>query len=84
MSRSRPLLQRILAGRSDANLRFDDLRVLLRELGFIERVRGSHHIFRREGVAERINLQRDNGQAKPYQVRQVRHVILKYGLKVNE
>ena len=57
---------------------------LLRELGFIERVRGSHHIFRREGVTERINLQRDNGQAKPYQVRQVRRVILKYGLKVNE
>lgn len=84
MSRSRLLLQRILAGRSDANLRFDDLRALLRELGFIERVRGSHHIFRREGVTERINLQRDNGQAKPYQVRQVRRVILKYGLKVNE
>ena len=84
MSRSRLLLQRILAGRSDANLRFDDLRVLLRELGFIERVRGSHHIFRREGVTERINLQRDDGQAKPYQVRQVRRVILKYGLKVNE
>ena len=65
MSRSRLLLQRILAGHSDANLRFDDLRVLLRELGFIERVRGSHHMFRREGVAERINLQRDDGQAKP-------------------
>ena len=48
------------------------------------RVRGSHHIFRREGVTERINLQRDNGQAKLYQVRQVRRVILKYGLKVNE
>ena len=70
MSRSRLLLKRILAGRSDANLRFDDLRVLLRELGFIERVRGSLHIFRRE--------------AKPYQVRQVGRVILKYGLKVNE
>ena len=49
-----------------------------------ERVRGSHHIFRREGVTERINLQRDNGQAKLYQVRQVRRLILKYGLKVNE
>ena len=84
MSRSRLLLQRILTGRSDANLRFDDLRVLLRELGFIERVRGSHHLFRREGVTERINLQRDDGQAKPYQVRQVGRVILKYGLKVNE
>lgn len=41
-------------------------------------------MFRREGVAERINLQRDDGHAKPYQVRQVRRVILRYGLEVNE
>ena len=53
---SEQLLQRILGGRSDANVRFDDMRGLLRNLGFTERVRGSHHIFRREGVAERINL----------------------------
>ena len=78
------MLRRILGGRSDANLRFDDLRDLLRALGFVERVRGSHHVFRREGVAERINLQRDDGHAKPYQVRQVRRVILRYGLEVNE
>ena len=84
MSRSGLLLHRILGGRSDANLRFDDLRALLRQLGFIERVRGSHHVFRREGVAERINLQRDGGHAKAYQVRQVRRVILRYGLEVHE
>ena len=41
------------------------------------RVRGSHHIFRREGVRELINLQRDGSQAKPYQVRQVRQAILR-------
>ena len=40
-----------------------------------------HHIFRREGVAERINLQRDDSHAKPYQVRQVRRVIVKYRLE---
>ena len=77
MSQHEELLQKILGGRSDANVRFDDLCGLLRNLGFTERVRGSHHIFRKEGVAERINLQRDDGHAKPYQVRQVRRVILK-------
>ncbi len=41
-------------------------------------------MFRKVGVEERINLQRDDGHAKPYQVRQVRRVILKYALKVNE
>ena len=48
MSRHKQLLQRILGGRSDAGVRFDDLRGLLRNLGFTERIRGSHHIFRRE------------------------------------
>ena len=70
--------------RADAGIRFDDLRGLLRNLGFAERVRGSHHIFRREGVAERINLQRDNSHAKPYQVRQVRRMILKHKLEAGE
>ena len=78
MSRREKLLQRVLGGRSDASIRFDDLCGLLRKLGFAERVRGSHHIFRKNGVAEKLNLQRDDGHAKPYQVRQVRGVILKY------
>ena len=81
MSRHEQLLQRILGGRSDASVRFDDLRGLLRNLGFTERVRGSHHIFRRDGVAERITLQRDDSHAKPYQVQQVRQVIVKYRLE---
>ena len=80
MSRYKQLLQKILGGRSDANIRFGDLCGLLRNLGFVERVQGSHHIFRKSGVADRINLQRDNGHAKPYQIQQVRKVILKYEL----
>ena len=75
------LRHRILSGRSDANIHFDDLRGFLLRLGFIERVRGSHHIFRKDGVRERMNLQRDGGHAKPYQVRQVRHVILRHRLE---
>ncbi len=77
MRRYAQLRQRILDGRSDANIRFDDLRALLTRLGFTERTRGSHHIFRMEGVAERLNLQRDGSHTKPYQVRQV---ILKHQL----
>ena len=81
MSRYNQLLQRILGDRSDANIRFNDLRNLLRNLGFTERIRGSHHIFRKDGVIERINLQRDGAHAKPYQVRQVRQVVLKHALE---
>ena len=78
MSRHERLLQTILRGRSDANICFDDLRALMRYLGFEERVRGSHHLFDKEGVVEIVNLQSRGGHAKPYQVRQVRQLILKY------
>jgi len=70
----------VLREASEANIRFDDLRGLLKHLGFEERVRGSHHIFRRADVSERLNLQRCGSTAKVYQVRQVRDVIVRYGL----
>ena len=82
--RGERLLHTILSGRSDANIRFDDLRNLLLRFGFIERIRGSHHIFRKSDVLERVNLQRDGSHAKPYQVRQVRRVILKHNLEVRD
>jgi len=84
MGRYKKLLSRILSGTSDANIRFDDLCHLLIKLGFVERTRGSHHIFRKEGVEEKINLQRDNDKAKVYQVRQVRVLLQKYSLTLKE
>jgi len=80
MGKYEKLLLQILQGASDANISFDDLCALLRNLGFDERIRGSHHIFRKGGVIEKINLQQDGSKAKTYQVRQVRLVILKYRL----
>ncbi len=80
MNRHEKLLLQILRGTSDANIRFEDLCALLLHLGFEERTRGSHHLFRRPGVEERINLQREGSKAKVYQVRQVRAVILKHQL----
>ena len=80
MSRDEDLRQKILSGRSDANIGFEELRSWLLRLGFAERVRGSHHLFRREGVRELINLRRDGRQAKPYQVRQIRQTILRHNL----
>lgn len=80
MGKYEKLLLQILQGSADANISFDDLRGLLKKFGFEERVRGSHHIFRKEGIIEKINLQHDGGKAKAYQVRQVRLVIVKYNL----
>jgi predicted RNA binding protein YcfA (HicA-like mRNA interferase family) len=80
MAKYEELLERILRGSSDAAIPFEDLCSLLIALGFEMRTRGSHRIFRRSGVEDRINLQRDGRHAKPYQVRQVRAVILRYRL----
>jgi len=44
------------------------------------RISGSHHIFTRSGVLERINIQREGSKAKPYQVRQVRRILAQHKL----
>jgi hypothetical protein len=74
------LLARVLSGSSDASIRFNDLRALLLRSGFDERTRGSHHIFTQSGVDEILNLQPRGSMAKPYQVRQVRGVLVRYKL----
>ena len=80
MGKDDKLLARILRGLSNANIPFAGMCHLLRGLGFEERVRGSHHIFVKEGIEEILNLQAKGTNAKPYQVKQVRTVILKYRL----
>ena len=79
MSRAK-IFDRILRGTSDANIRFDELCRLLKRLGFAERIRGDHHIFTRDGVEEILNLRPRGSQAKSYQVKQVRNVIVHYRL----
>ena len=74
----REVLEKLLSGRSDANIDFNDLISLLQILGFSERIRGDHHIFSKEGVEEIINLQPRGSKAEPYQVRQIRGIITRY------
>jgi hypothetical protein len=80
MTRRDKSLDSLLRGNADSNIVFSELVAILKWLGFQERVRGSHHIFSREGVEDILNLQPRNGKAKPYQVKQVRSVITSYGL----
>jgi hypothetical protein len=79
VGRRRKLLGRILSGRSDTNIPFEQLRTLLRHLGFEERIRGSHHVFTKEDVPELLDLQTTKeATAKPYQVKQVRELLTRY------
>ena len=76
------ILEKVLTGLSDKNIRFSELRNLVLSLGFDERIKGDHHIFTKAGVAEILNLQPlKDGMAKAYQVKQVRSIILKYKLR---
>lgn len=84
MGKHEKLLIQILRGISDANIPFNGLCSLLKHLGFDERIRGSHHIFTKDGVDEILNLQPKDGKTKPYQVKQIRNVILKYKLGERE
>lgn len=80
MGKHDKILQSILRGRSDANIRFSDLINLLCKLGFFERIKGDHHIFTKDNVEEILNIQPSGSMAKPYQVKQVRSIILRYRL----
>ncbi len=82
---ARKTIERILTGIADRNIKFDELRKVLFGFDFNERIKGSHHIFTKDDVVEIINIQPlKGGLAKPYQVKQVRNLILKYKLHEGE
>jgi predicted RNA binding protein YcfA (HicA-like mRNA interferase family) len=63
------------------SLTFKELQQLAHLAGFqLKRVRGSHHVYTRKGIAEIINIQPKGKMAKPYQVRQVVNLIDQYDL----
>lgn len=80
MSQYEKLLLSILSGTRDGNILFADLQTVLDRLGFQCRIKGDHFIYTKDGVEEIINLQPVGNKAKPYQVKQVRNIILKYQL----
>lgn len=80
MSQIEKTFFKVLSAQSDASIQFDELKNFLTRLGFFCRTKGDHFIFWREGVEEIVNLQPKGKMAKPYQVKQVRLLILKYKL----
>ena len=82
MGKREKLLRRILSGRSDYNISFNQLVNLLLSLGFKMRQEGSHKIFTKDGIIKRINLQSEGSKAKGYQVRQIRKILTTYKFNV--
>lgn len=69
-----------MSGTQDCNISFGDLQKALTLLGFTVRIKGDHFIYFKDGIDEIINIQPSGNKAKPYQVKQVRNIILKYRL----
>ena len=84
MGKYEKLLQRILTGTSDNNIKFSELCQLLNKLRFEERIRGDHYIFTKDNIEEIINIQPKGSKAKGYQIKQIRNLIVKYRLGDND
>ena len=80
MSKYDKLFLQIMSGTQDCNVSFSDLQKALTLLGFTVRIKGDHYIYVKDDIDEIINIQPNGNKAKPYQVKQVRNIILKYML----
>ncbi|MCI0691574.1 MAG: type II toxin-antitoxin system HicA family toxin [bacterium] len=79
----RKLLRRIVANMK--NVKFTDFVNLVEGFGFkLDRISGSHHIFKHPGIPELINLQEVNGEAKPYQIKQFLRLTERYDLSLED
>lgn len=79
--KNKKLLEKILS--NSKNIKFHDFIKLLYGFGFeLDRVKGSHHIFKKDGVKELINIQNVNNKVKRYQIKQFVAIIDKYNLKL--
>ena len=45
---------------------------------------GSHHVFVHPDIPELVNLQDVNGEAKPYQIRQLLRLVERYNLRLED
>jgi len=79
MSRIDKIYQKLMSAQCDASFSFDELCFLLARLGFLTRQSGSH-VVAKKGAAF-VNIQSAGGQAKAYQVRQVRETLKKFKIQ---
>lgn len=82
MATIQKVMQSIMSGTQDRNIKFIDLQKILYALGFECRIRGDHFIYSKDGIDEIINIQPEGNKAKAYQVKQIRNIILKYRMEV--
>ena len=77
------LLRQIINNKK--NVRYNDFTALAESFGFIlQRSEGSHRMYKHKAVAEILNLQSRNGEAKPYQIEYFFGLVEKYNLEMED
>ncbi|HPI21327.1 MAG TPA: type II toxin-antitoxin system HicA family toxin [Candidatus Kapabacteria bacterium] len=80
---NKKILEKILSG--SKSIKFSDFTKLVTGFGFkLDRIKGSHHIYKMDGIEELINLQNVNNEIKPYQIKQFLAIIEKYNLELGD
>jgi len=75
-------LEQVLNGQGTVSFR--DFEALLAALGFALRAqRGSHRIYVHPEISRPFPIQPDGKDAKRYQVRQLRDIITRYGIRLD-
>jgi predicted RNA binding protein YcfA (HicA-like mRNA interferase family) len=75
MSKIQKLIEKILQGR---NISYKDAEKILLNLGFSLEIRGSHHIFRKDGFLKNISIKK-RAQLLPYQLDLLKEVLQENG-----
>jgi predicted RNA binding protein YcfA (HicA-like mRNA interferase family) len=83
MTQIEKLYARLVANR--ASIRFGDFLRILKAFGFtLDRINGSHHIFKHSAVSRALSIQPRGDKAKPYQLDQFLDIVEEFGLKIGE
>lgn len=70
---------------SQKNVQFNDFVTIIEAFAFYcSRQEGSHRIYKNPAVHEFINVQDENGKAKPYQIKQFLSLVEQYNLKLED
>jgi len=75
VSKLQKLVQKILKGR---DVSYDEAEKLLLKLDFQLEIRGSHHLFRKQGYLRNVSIKR-RSQLLPYQITDLREVLRDHG-----
>jgi predicted RNA binding protein YcfA (HicA-like mRNA interferase family) len=79
MSRAKKAADRVLSAEGDVSFR--DFDAVARRFGFVlDRVSGSHHIYRHPAVSRPLNIQPVGKDVKRYQLRQFRAIVKEFNL----